>query len=104
MFTISEAPTCITTGTLESFVTRLWGSGAEATASSIPPESRTQSIERPLFWANHLQAVSYVPPPWSIRKGWLINGLCYRLFRNKQLIAICPTAESAMQRAERAFP
>ncbi len=39
-------------------------------------------------------------PPWSIHKGWFIAGTCYRLFNRNRLIAICPSAESAMQRAE----
>lgn len=40
-------------------------------------------------------------PPWSIRKGWLIGGTCYRLFNRNRLIAICPSAESAMKLADR---
>lgn len=39
-------------------------------------------------------------PPWHIAKGWFINGVAYRLFRDGRLIAVCPSAESAMKRAE----
>lgn len=39
-------------------------------------------------------------PPWLIAKGWLIDGPCYRLVRASRLVAVCPSAESAMKRAE----
>lgn len=53
-----------------------------------------------MTWAR-TSAETMESPPWVIRKGWFLSGIVYRLFNTNRLVAICPSAETAMAFAER---